>query len=111
MRKNQNQRKKTGIQLFKADSAIFKDDDNAEDKYEKDEEETKQEEEKKVEEYDEMRQELILQDIENELKGMRVDEALFQEENIDELNEIDENNEENQENGEGNVEEEEKHNN
>jgi len=48
-----------------------------------------------------------MQEIENELKELKVDEALFQEENIDGLNEIDENNEENQENGEGNGEEEE----
>ena len=73
-------KKKTGIQLFRLDAAIFKDDENATDDIKYTNNEELPEEEKKID---------------DELKRVKINEDLFLDENLDDIDE----NEENEENG------------
>jgi len=95
---DKKEKKKTGIQLFKINSAIFKDDDNATDeKYTNDNNELP-EEEKKGDKVD-------------GLQNVKINEDLFLDENLDNIDdEIEEKNEEEEEEegGEENGDEEEK---
>jgi hypothetical protein len=81
----------TGIQLFKTSNIVFKDDENAEDVVidENNQEEQTQENQNNKETAKTEKE--ILDELENELKGIKINTDLFKgEENLDELNEIEE---------------------
>ena len=85
----------TGIQLFKSQVGLFKDDENAEDTLEREEE--KMAEESKGEDNTQNNDKVfktekeILDDLENELKGVKINTELFQnDENLDDLDAIEE---------------------
>ena len=84
----------TGIQLFKSQVGLFKDDENAEDTLEREEdkmvEESKGEEDKQNNKNGMIRTEKeILDDLESELNGMKINTELFEnDENLDELDVI-----------------------
>jgi len=87
-------KKKTGIQLFKANSAIFKDDENATDDIKYTNENELPEEEKKGEK----------DDVINEFQKVKINEDLFLDENLDNIGDDEEEkkngDEEHDENGE-----------
>jgi hypothetical protein len=82
----------TGIQLFKNSKVVFKDDENAEDVVREDnpEMDNQNNENDKVSTNQKTESE-ILEDLENELKGIKINTDLFTaDENLDDLNEIEE---------------------
>jgi len=102
---------KTGLQLFKNEAELFKDDENATEVIER--EDNQIEETMETTKSTNLRSEKeIMDELDNDIKGIKINAELFQgEENLDDLDNIDEENtkEEEQEQGEENmIEEEEK---
>ena len=77
----------TGIELFKKQSNLFKDDDNAEDV----EREENQLEEETKDLVKALRTDMeMMEELDNDMKGIKINAELFQEENLDEFDGIDE---------------------
>jgi len=84
---DQKQKKsgQTGVQLFKNQNNVFKDDDNASDVVMNDQADDDQKSSNLVERTEKE----IMEDLENDLKGIKINTDLFQaDDNLDELNDI-----------------------
>lgn len=81
----------TGIQLFKNSNMVFDDDDNAEDVVREDHNEDVDKEKNNSENNKQRSDKEILDELEDGLKGVKINTDLFKgEENLDELNDIEE---------------------